>query len=89
LSPAAGKIIFSGPFRGYGLILIVEHRDGYHSLLAGLGRLDATVGRAVDPGEPIGAMGEGGDHAPVLYFELRRQGLTLNPQTWVSAQRAN
>lgn len=89
LSPAAGKIIFSGPFRGYGLILIVEHRDGYHSLLAGLGRLDATVGRAVDPGEPVGAMGEGGDHAPVLYFELRRQGQTLNPQTWVSAQRAN
>jgi murein hydrolase activator len=89
LSPAAGKIIFSGPFRGYGLILIVEHRDGYHSLLAGLGRLDATVGRSVDPGEPLGAMGEGGDRAPVLYFELRRQGLTLNPQTWVAAQRAN
>ncbi len=89
LSPAAGKIIFSGPFRGYGLILIVEHRDGYHSLLAGLGRLDATVGRAVDPGEPLGTMGEGGDRAPVLYFELRRQGLTLNPQTWVAAQRAN
>lgn len=89
LSPAGGRVIFSGPFRGYGLILIVEHRDGYHSLLAGLGRLDATVGRQVDPGEPVGAMAEGGDHAPVLYFELRRQGQTLNPQTWVSAQRAN
>lgn len=77
VAPADGEILFAGPFKGYGLILIVQHTDGYHSLLAGLGRIDAQAGQRVLMGEPLGAMADSGD--PTLYFELRRDGQPINP----------
>jgi septal ring factor EnvC (AmiA/AmiB activator) len=86
VAPDNGRILFSGPFRGYGLILIIEHAGGYHSLLAGLGRIDAAVGRAVQAGEPVGTMGQEPDRNPSLYFELRRSGQPTNPQPWLIAQ---
>jgi septal ring factor EnvC (AmiA/AmiB activator) len=86
VAPDNGRILFSGPFRGYGLILIIEHAGGYHSLLAGLGRIDAAVGRAVQAGEPVGTMGLEPDRVPSLYFELRRSGQPTNPQPWLIAQ---
>lgn len=78
VSPQAGTIVFAGPFRGYGQILIVEHSHGYHSLIAGFGRIDTAVGRRVATGEPIGLMPT--DGSPDLYFELRRHGQPINPQ---------
>jgi septal ring factor EnvC (AmiA/AmiB activator) len=78
VSPLAGSIMFAGPFRGYGQILIVEHSNGYHSLIAGLGRIDTAVGKRVAPGEPIALMPT--DGTPDLYFELRRHGQPINPQ---------
>lgn len=78
VSPQAGTIVFAGPFRGYGQILIVEHSHGYHSLIAGFGRIDTAVGRRVATGEPIGLMPA--DGSPDLYFELRRHGQPINPQ---------
>lgn len=86
VAPDTGRVLFSGPFRGYGLILIIEHTGGYHSLLAGLGRIDATVGRTVEAGEPVGTMGHDPDRNPSLYFELRRSGQPTNPQPWLIAQ---
>jgi murein hydrolase activator len=86
VAPDSGRVLFSGPFRGYGLILIIEHTGGYHSLLAGLGRIDATVGRTVEAGEPVGTMGHDPDRNPSLYFELRRSGQPTNPQPWLIAQ---
>ena len=50
--------LFAGPFRGYGQILIIEHGDGYHSLLAGLDRIDGAVGQWLVAGEPVGVMPE-------------------------------
>lgn len=84
VAPTGGQIVFSGNFRTYGLLLIIEHRDGYVSLLSGLGRLDVGVGRAVAGGEPLGAMGRGGDGPPELYFELRRHGQPINPDPWLA-----
>ncbi len=78
VSPQAGTIAFAGPFRGYGQILIVEHSHGYHSLIAGFGRIDTAVGKRVATGEPIGLMPT--DGSPDLYFELRRHGQPINPQ---------
>ncbi|WP_114857644.1 murein hydrolase activator EnvC family protein [Azospirillum brasilense] len=78
VSPQTGTIVFAGPFRGYGQILIVEHSHGYHSLIAGFGRIDTAVGRRVATGEPIGLMPA--DGSPDLYFELRRHGQPINPQ---------
>lgn len=53
VAPLDGTVRFAGPFRGYGLILILEHGDGYHSTIAGLGRIDAQAGQDVLAGEPI------------------------------------
>lgn len=53
VAPFDGKIVFAGPFRGYGRILIIEHGEAYHTLLAGLGRIDVAVGQVVAMGEPI------------------------------------
>jgi septal ring factor EnvC (AmiA/AmiB activator) len=97
VAPDAGRVLFAGPFRGYGQILIIEHAGGYHSLLSGLGRIDSEVGSTVRAGEPIGLTGsgqagrtveEGGrDQGSTLYFELRRNGQPTNPAGWLSAER--
>ncbi|HYG89834.1 MAG TPA: peptidoglycan DD-metalloendopeptidase family protein [Azospirillum sp.] len=85
LAPYAGSVMFAGPFRGYGQILIVEHSNGYHSLIAGLGRIDTSVGKHVATGEPVGLMPSSADGNPDLYFELRRHGQPINPQRGFSA----
>ncbi|UEM02601.1 peptidoglycan DD-metalloendopeptidase family protein [Skermanella rosea] len=85
VAPSSGSIMFAGPFRGYGLILIVEHPNGYHSLIAGLGRIDTKVGQRVLAGEPLGVMGSPADGDPDLYFELRRNGQPINPQRGLPA----
>ena len=85
VAPYDGRILFVGPFRGYGLILIIEHGEGYHSLLSGLGRIDGGVGQWVLAGEPVGAMGPATEGNPRLYLELRRQGHPINPQPWLAA----
>ncbi|MFN0042685.1 MAG: murein hydrolase activator EnvC family protein, partial [Alphaproteobacteria bacterium] len=58
VAPFDGQIAFAGPFRGYGLILIIDHGDGYHSLLVGLSRIGGTEGQWVVAGEPVGLMGQ-------------------------------
>ena len=86
VSPFDGTVIaFAGPFRGYGELLIIEHTEGYHTLLAGLGRIDGTVGQRVLAGEPVGLMGD--EKAAALYVELRRDGQPINPLPWLAPQR--
>ena len=46
-APHGGRVVFAGRFRGYGQLLIIEHGEGYHSLLAGLARIDNTIGQLV------------------------------------------
>ncbi len=79
-APAAGMVRFAGPFRSYREILILEHPGGYLSLLAGMTRIDATVGTAVGMGEPVGLMEARPDARPELYYELRRNGQFVDPQ---------
>ena len=78
-APFAGTVMFAGPFRNYGHILIVEHGNGYHSLIAGLGRIDTAVGTHVAAGEPIGRTLSPSDESAEVYFELRRHGQPTNP----------
>jgi septal ring factor EnvC (AmiA/AmiB activator) len=66
VAPFDGQIVFEGPFRSYGQILIIEHRGGYHTVLAGLGRVDAVVGQWLLAGEPVGIMGTSGGAATDL-----------------------
>ena len=87
IAPYDGQVAFAGPFRGYGLLLIIEHSEGYHTLLAGMARIDANVGQRLTAGEPVGMMGD--DEAkPALYIELRRQGQPINPLPWLTAQKS-
>lgn len=85
VAPFDGEVVFAGPFRNYGQILIIEHRGGYHTLLAGLGRIDTNAGQWVLAGEPIGAMGPRNNSQPTLYLELRRNGQPINPLPWLAA----
>src|SRR5690606_29648530 len=86
-----GQIVFEGPFRGYGQILIIEHGGGYHTVLAGLDRVVVQVGQWLKAGEPIGRMGaigrnEDGTESgrPRLYVEVRRDGEPVDPAPMVA-----
>lgn len=82
-----GKIAFAGKFRGYGQLLIIDHGDGYHTLLAGMARIDMAVGQHVSTGEPVGLMGSEGGDRPILYVELRRNGQPINPLPWLASRK--
>ncbi len=82
VAPYDGKVVFAGPFKGYGQILIIEHSGGYHTLLAGMANVDTSVGQWLLAGEPVGAMAKSDKEGPRLYFELRRRGQPVNPLPW-------
>ncbi|WBV44004.1 murein hydrolase activator EnvC [Pseudoroseomonas cervicalis] len=83
VSPCGGSIAFSGPFRSYGQLLIVDCGGGYHFVLAGLDRLDADTGARVLAGEPVGQLGAGEENGrATLYVELRRNGQPVDPKSW-------
>lgn len=84
VAPYDGQIVYAAFFRSYGRLLIIEHGEGYLSLIGGLGRIDGQVGQTVVSGEPVGIMGDG-QTKPVLYVELRRNGQPVNPSPWLAA----
>jgi septal ring factor EnvC (AmiA/AmiB activator) len=88
IAPYDGYVVFAGKFRGYGQLLIIEHSEGYHTLLAGMARIDCVIGQWVTAGEPVGAMGRPADNGkPTLYVELRRNGQPINPLPWLAASK--
>jgi murein hydrolase activator len=88
VAPFDGRVEFVGPFRDYGLILIIRHGGGYHSLLAGLGHVDVTTGQWLLAGEPVGSLAEasGKDAGATLYLELRRDGRPVDPETRLASR---
>jgi septal ring factor EnvC (AmiA/AmiB activator) len=87
VAPFGGLVVFADQFRGYGRLLIIEHSGGYHSLLAGLGRIDAGVGQSIKAGEPVGTMGGPEEGKPTLYVELRRRGQPIDPLPWLASRK--
>lgn len=81
IAPFDGAVIFAGPFRGYGNLIIIEHGDGYLSLLAGLKNFDVDVGQMLLAGEPVGQMPEDGDAK--LYVEIRKDNQPVDPMAWM------
>lgn len=57
IAPFDGRIVFAGPFRRYGQLLIISVGEGYHVLLAGMNRINGMAGQSVLAGEPVGTMG--------------------------------
>ncbi len=96
IAPFDGKIVFAGPFRAYGQLLILEAGEGYHILLSGLSLVHGVVGQNVTQGQPIGRMGtgpkgeeaalsgaDGGSDLRDLYVEFRKDGKPFNPMPWL------
>lgn len=81
---APGKVVFADWMNGYGLILIIDHGNGYMSLYAHNEALLRDAGDMVQRGDPVASVGSsGGAGPPGLYFELRRNGDPVNPDTWL------
>jgi septal ring factor EnvC (AmiA/AmiB activator) len=85
-APLGGHVKFAGPFQKFGRVLIIEHAAGYHSLIAGLGRIDTEVDARLAAGEPVGAAPDGGG-TQRIYYELRHNGEPINPQKAAIAQQ--
>jgi murein hydrolase activator len=89
-SPCDGWIVYAGPFRSYGQLLIINAGGGYHVLLAGMTRIDVQPGQFVLAAEPVGTMSEAAptvkmsssETSPVLYVEFRKGGRPIDPTPW-------
>ncbi len=91
-APADGSVLYAGPFRSYGQLLILNAGDGYHVVLAGMSRISVALNQAVLAGEPVGAMGEARvasasaakveNIGPELYVEFRKDGKPVDPAPW-------
>ena len=92
VSPSDGWVIYSGPFRSYGQLLILNAGSGYHIVLAGMKNTYVELGQFVLAGEPIGIMGAqqiastdasiAGSTRPVLYVEFRKDKKSIDPSPW-------
>ena len=81
---APGRVAFSDWLKGYGLLTIVDHGDGWMSLYAFNDALLKDVGDWVRAGDPLATVGSsGGQGRPALYFELRRNGQPQDPKPWL------
>jgi septal ring factor EnvC (AmiA/AmiB activator) len=90
-APCDGWVVYAGPFRSYGQLLILNAGGGYHILLAGMERISVDLGQFVLTGEPVAVMGGGpqsaaaiatGSSQPVLYIEFRKDGSPVDPSPW-------
>lgn len=81
---ADGRVIYANWMRGFGLLLVLDHGDGYMSLYGHNQTLLPNVGEVVRRGEEIARVGQsGGRESPALYFEIRLKGDPVNPTQWV------
>ncbi|MCO5132242.1 MAG: peptidoglycan DD-metalloendopeptidase family protein [Xanthobacteraceae bacterium] len=93
-TPCDGWVVYAGPFRSYGQLLILNAGGGYHVLIAGMERISVNIGQFVLTGEPIATMGTASRIAsilatsvsrPVLYVEFRKDGTPIDPGPWWAA----
>lgn len=79
-----GRIVYADWLRGYGQVVIVDHHDALHAVVAHLGSIDVNVGDAVTAGQTLGTVGDTGSlRGAVLYFELRHKGAPIDPKGWL------
>jgi murein hydrolase activator len=93
-TPCDGWVVYAGPFRSYGQLLILNAGGGYHVLIAGMERISVNIGQFVLTGEPVAVMGTTSQVAsilatnasqPVLYVEFRKDGTPIDPGPWWAA----
>lgn len=82
-SIAPGRVIFADWIRGYGLMLIIDHNNGYMSLYGHNKMLYKDVGDTISSNETIATLGNSSDNnSPYLYFEMRHKGKPVDPAMW-------
>ena len=100
-APCDSWVVYAGPFRNYGQVLILNAGGGYHVVLAGIDRISVNVGQFVLTGEPVAVMGGGAPGSglqatatqasspdrPVLYVEFRKDGAPIDPSPWWAASK--
>jgi septal ring factor EnvC (AmiA/AmiB activator) len=88
-APCSGRVVFAGPFRSFGNLMIIDCGSQYHVVLSGFDRIDAQLGQNVRAGEPVGAMPAWNPlallHRPTLLLELRHDGEPTNPAPYLRA----
>ncbi|PYN32234.1 MAG: hypothetical protein DME01_22295 [Candidatus Rokuibacteriota bacterium] len=84
LAVHGGHVIYTGWFKGYGNLIIVDHGNEYYTLYAHIADIEAREGEDVRQGQRIGTVGDTGSLAgPRLYFEVRYQGRPQDPEQWL------
>ena len=78
-----GTVVFADLFRGYGLMVVVDHGDKHHTLYAHLAEARVAPGQRVAAGELLGTVGATSLGGPGLYFEVRREGRPQDPVEWL------
>ena len=81
-----GTVVFADHFRGYGLMVVVDHGDKHHTLYAHLGEARVATGQHVAAGELVGTVGSTSLGGPGLYFEVRRDGRPQDPLEWLESR---
>ena len=80
----AGHVIYTGWFKGYGNLIILDHGNEYYTLYAHVAEIEVKEGEDVKPGQRIGTVGDTGSLVgPRLYFEVRYQGKPQDPAEWL------
>jgi septal ring factor EnvC (AmiA/AmiB activator) len=88
LSVYGGRVVYADWFKGYGLLLIVNHGSGYHSLYAHLSEIFHKTGDIIKSRQAVGKIGATGLlNKPSLYFEIRHKGKPMNPDQWLRKRK--
>jgi septal ring factor EnvC (AmiA/AmiB activator) len=88
---ADGEVIYAGPFRSYGNVVMVDHKRGYFTIYGMLSSIGVQKGEQVTAGQELGAAGDDTESSyngsrTVLYFEIRSGTSAVNPVDWLQAK---
>lgn len=83
-----GRVVYADWFKGYGLLLIINHGSGYHSLYGNLSEIFLEPGDIINEGTAVGKIGKSSLlNIPALYFEIRHKGKPVNPMRWLKRKK--
>ena len=83
-SIAAGTVTYADELEGFGKVIVIDHGDGYISIYSGLSEIEVAKGYAVAAGSRLGVSGTLPSGMEGLYLEVRYNGQTMNPLSWIS-----
>lgn len=83
-----GRVVYSGWYKGFGNLVIIDHGDDHHTLYGHLSAIRRARGETVDTGDIIGEVGDAGSlSGPKLHFELRARRAPVDPIPWLRSDR--